>query len=106
MGEVREIYFDEVRDHVPLTGDAQRFMISAGMLAQNFPDDLAGYVMIGVDSQGKWSLSFRVRENGVMGATMLAGLAIAAIQRDMIVETQVKEALIRNGLVFPDPEQK
>lgn len=102
MGDVREIYFDEVREHQPLTGDAQRFMVSAGKLAQNFPDDLAGYVMIGVDSKGRWSLAFRVREDGLMGQTLLAGLAMAAIQREMIAEPQVKEALIRNGLVLPD----
>lgn len=101
MGEVREIYHGETRPYQERSEMTVRMERSAGIMAQNFAEDLAGYVTIGVNAQGEWSLGFGIDPNSPIGAKMLAGIAIAAIQRDMIIEQAISEALIRNGLVLP-----
>jgi len=69
-------------------------------------NDLAGYVVLSVDVKGCWQLSWKVDEESPIGQTMLAGLATAAIQRDMLADSAATEAIVRNGLREPIPPKE
>lgn len=85
-------------------GFAAHIVRLAGAMASAFPGDLHGVVIVGVSDKGHWSVGYRVREGGPIGVTMLAGLALAAITKDMLAAPAAGEALIRNGLMSPPPE--
>lgn len=67
---------------------------------------MAAFVIIGVDSVGRFQVGWTIDEavHSLLGRTMLAGLAQAAIQRDMIADAAACEVIVRNGLRQPEPE--
>lgn len=82
-------------------GLAERLRTELAALANVRADDLAGYVVLCVNSKGAWDLAWKVDEDSPIGLTMLAGLATAAIQRDMLGDSAAVDALVRNGLREP-----
>lgn len=88
------------------SGLAERLRTELGALSNMYADDLAGYVVICVNGKGFWSLAYRLDEESPIGRTMLAGLATAAIQHDMISDSAACEAIVRNGLREPPPPPK
>lgn len=100
--KVTEIFHGDKRDHVARNAMCQKMERCAGVMGQNFAEDLAGYIVIGVGKDGSWSLGHAVDAESMLGTSMLAGIGLAAIQRNMIAEEQIKEVLIRNGFVQPD----
>lgn len=106
MGEVRELYFGEQREYKPRDEMARKLERAVGVQQQNFPDDLAAYAIICVNSKGEWSLGYHCDPDTPIGPNMLAGLAMVAVQREIVSEGAIKDSLIRTGLVLPDPEQK
>lgn len=101
---VVELRAGEGRDWEERDGFAQHFMRMAGGMVSNFPTNLHGVVIVGVDEKGNWSVGWRVREDSPIGQTMLGGLAIAAVTKDMLADPTVGDALVRNGLVLPAPD--
>jgi len=87
-------------------GLAERLRIELGSLANVYASDLAGYVVVCVNGLGEWSLSWKVDEDSPIGRTMLAGLALAAVQHDMIADSAAMEAIVRNGLREQPPESE
>ena len=106
MGEVRELYVGEDRPYKERSELVTKMERSAGIMAQHFADDLAGYVMLAVNAKGEWSLGFHFDKDSPIGPNMLAGITMAAVQRDIIAEGAIKDSLVRHNLVLPDPEQK
>lgn len=106
--KVVELFHGEPRERKERNAVCDQMERCAGIMAQNFADDLAGYIIIGVNRAGGWSLGSGVTNDAAcfIGSTALAGLGIAAINRDMLAESQIKDALIRNGLVQPPPGEK
>jgi hypothetical protein len=103
---VVEIYHDERREYVERCPMAERMQRCAGVMAQNFATDLAGYVVFGVGKNGSTSLGWGVlpdAEDHPIGSRALASLAKETIDEEMIIETRIKEVLQRNGIVRPDP---
>jgi len=90
-----------------VSGLAERLRTELGAISNVYSADLAGYVVIAVDSKGCWTLAFKTIEDETcpIGQTMLAGLAISAIQREMIADGAACDAMVRNGLLRP-PEEK
>lgn len=90
-----------------VNGLAERLRTELAALSNLYAADLAGYVVLCVDSKGCWSLAFKTIEDETcpIGQTMLAGLAISAIQREMIADGAACDAMVRNGLLRP-PEEK
>ena len=101
--EIRPRLEESVRPYQERDGFAQNIVRLAGAMASTFPNDCHGVVIIGVDNEGRWSIGWRVREDSPIGVTALAGVGIAAISKDMLMEPTLKEALIRNGLVRDEP---
>lgn len=86
------------------TGLSERLRIELAALSNVYADDLSGYVVVCVNGKGEWSLAWKHDEEGPIGRLMLAGLAMAGIQLDMIGERAAQEAIVRNGLRAPPPE--
>lgn len=104
--KVAELFRGEPREHKERNALCEKMERCAGVMAQNFADDLAGYIVIGVGRDGSWSLGQATDPGCMIGKAMLAGLGFAAINRDMLAEEQIKDALIRNNLVQPPPGEK
>lgn len=106
--KVVELFYGEPRERQDRNSMCDRMERCAGIIAQNFAENLAGYIVIGVNRSGGWSLGAGVIDDDtcVIGSTVLGGLGIAAINRDMLAEASIKDALIRHGLVNPPPEEK
>lgn len=88
-------------------GLAERLRTELAAISNVYADDLAGYIVLAVDSKGCWTLAFKVSDDDAcpIGHTMLAGLAIQAIQREMVADSAACDAMVRNGLLRP-PEEK
>lgn len=86
------------------TGLAERLRTELAALSNVYADDLAGYVVVCVNGKGEWTVAWRCDEASPIGRTMLAGLALAGIQHDMIADSAAGEALVRNGLRDPPPD--
>lgn len=88
-------------------GLAERLRTEIAAMSNVYADDLAGYIVLAVDSKGCWTLGFKIidDENCPVGVAMLAGLGISAIQREMIADGAACDAMVRNGLLRP-PEEK
>lgn len=88
-------------------GLAERLRTELAALSNVYAKDLAGYIVICVNSKGCWSLAFKTTDDEAcpLGPTMLAGLGIAAIQREMVADSAACDAMVRNGLLRP-PEDK
>lgn len=84
-------------------GLAERLRTEVGALANINATDLAGYIVICVDTQGRWQIAFKVLDDDAcpVGVTMLAGLGLAAIQREMVADGAACDAMVRNGLLLP-----
>lgn len=85
------------------SGLSERLRIELAALSNVYADDLAGYVVICVNHKGEWSLAWKVDDDSPIGRAMLAGLAMAAVQHDMIGDSAAMEAIVRNGLREPPP---
>ena len=72
-------------------GLASRLCVEAEAVANVYAHDIAGYVMVCVNSKGVWSLSYEMDPDSPIGMTMLAGLAMAAIQRDMLAKAAARD---------------
>lgn len=82
---------------------AARLRTELAAIVNVYADDLAGYVVVAVDSKGCWNVSWAHHRDGPIGRTMLAGLATAAIQRELVADAAACDALVRNGLRDPPP---
>jgi len=88
-------------------GLAERLRTELAAISNVYAEDLAGYIVLAVDSKGCWTLAFKIKDddNCPVGVAMLAGLGISAIQREMIADGAACDAMVRNGLLRP-PEEK
>lgn len=86
-----------------LNGLAERLRTQIATVA-NLNPDLAGYIIITVGPDGGWAISWKADPESPIGNTMLAGIGIAAIHRDMLADAAACEALVRNGLKQPPPD--
>lgn len=57
-----------------------------------FPNNMAGFVIVAVDENGYWTTRSSTRHD-LMGNRMLAGLAITAIQENLVVEKCISDRL-------------
>lgn len=89
-----------------ISGFALRFQTETAALSNLYGGDLAGYVILCVNSRGEWNLSFKVDDDAdmPMGTAMLAGLAQSAITRNMVAKDAAVETLETYGLVIPPSE--
>lgn len=88
----------------PAEGLSERPRLELAALSNVYATDLAGYVVIGVNHKGEWSLQWKCDDASPIGRTMLSGLALAAVQHDMIGDSAAMEAIVRNGLREPPPK--
>jgi hypothetical protein len=89
------------------SGLAARLRIELEALSNVYANDLAGYVVITVNSKGEWSCGWKVDDASPIGRVMLGGLATAAVQREMLADGAAVDAMVRNGLLReaePEPE--
>lgn len=68
----------------PLNSLCEHLLVSARAAANLYSKDLAGYVLIVIDCDGRWNLKWLRDPHGPIGQTMLAGIASGAIMRDML----------------------
>lgn len=80
------------------SGLAMRIALEAQALANLYADDLAGFVIVCVNGRGEWSLSFETDPSSPIGHTMLAGLASAAIQRDILARDATREIIAKDDV--------
>jgi len=60
-------------------------------LLQGYQPDMAGYIVIGVGADGHWSCGWAVDPDAVLGRRMLAGLGVAAITEELLIDSRLRE---------------
>lgn len=60
-------------------------------LMASFPEGLAGYVLLAVNSSGEWKINWRTGAGEVLGPTMLAGLAKEAVGVEVTVDRRIRD---------------
>jgi hypothetical protein len=80
-------------------GLAERLRIELAAISNVYADDLAGYVVVTVNSKGEWSCMWKADDASPIGRVMLGGLATAAVQREMLADGAAVDAMVRNGLL-------
>jgi hypothetical protein len=72
---------------------AQIMLRNAGLAADEFGQVMVGFVIVTLHEDGTYGLSSAVDTASFAGPTMLAALAKAAIDRDMLAAMGVRDAL-------------